>query len=206
MRRLIIALALIGLPFVAHAEFKKVTRQESKLLLVPPLIENGREVYQYGGWNASGGYESSFAAILPAKGGSYPQMQVYFQRLAALHEWSRAVDLDEKWLKQYFSFLKDKTIRITVPAPSMNRYLRVVRFAVEQSECAAFDMRQLDDHNNYKSDTDRNAISALYCAPAGVPLTDDLVRQATEGIYLRGGNGVERMLKGVARPVPANLM
>ena len=81
MWRLIVGLALIGLPVIAHAEFKKVMRQESKLLLAPPLLENGREIYQYGGWNASGGYESSFAAILPAKGGAYPQMQVYSSAL-----------------------------------------------------------------------------------------------------------------------------
>ena len=205
MWRLIVALALIGLPVVAHAEFKKVTRQESKLLLAPPLLENGREIYQYGGWNASGGYESSFAAVLPAKGGAYPQMQVYFQRLAQLHQWSRGADLDEKWLRQYFSFLKDKTIRITVPPPRAAHYVRVIRFAVDQSECAGFDIRQLNDANSIKSDTDRNSVYGLYCAPAGVPLTDDLVRQATEGIYVRGDNGVERMLQGVARPVPATL-
>ena len=84
MRRLILALALIGLPMAAHAEWKTVTRQQSKLLLDAPLLENGREVYRYGGWNASGGYEASFAAILSTKG-PYPLMQVYFQRLAQLH-------------------------------------------------------------------------------------------------------------------------
>ena len=42
------------LPVVAHAEFKKISQQESKLLLMASLIENGPKVYQYGGWNASG--------------------------------------------------------------------------------------------------------------------------------------------------------
>jgi hypothetical protein len=205
MRRLIIALVLIGLPFVAHAEFKKVTRQDSKVLIDAPLLENGREIYQYAGWDASGGYESSFAAILSANG-PYPLMQVYLQRLAQLHQWARGADLDEKWLKQYFSFLRDKTIRITVPAPRVTHYVRVVRFAVDQSECAGFDIRQLNDANSIKSDTDRNSVYGLYCAPAGVPLTDDLVKQATEGIYWRSGSGVERVLQGVARSVPAHLM
>jgi len=58
MWRLIVALALIGLPVAAHAEWKAVTRQQSKLLLEAPLLENGREVYRYGGWDATGGYES----------------------------------------------------------------------------------------------------------------------------------------------------
>lgn len=203
MWRLIAALALIGLPMAAHAEWKTVTRQESKLLLEAPLLENGREVYRYGGWDASGGYEASFAAILSAKG-PYPLMQVYFQRLAQLHQWARGADLDEKWLRQYFSFLKDKPIRITAPAPHVTHYLRVVRFAVDQSECAGFDIRQLNDAHSIKSDTDRNSVYALYCAPAGVALTDDLVRQATEGIYWRSDSGVERVLQGVARPVPAS--
>ena len=204
MRRLVLVLALVGLPVVAHAEWKKVTRQESKLLLVAPLLENGREIYQYGGWDASGGYESSFAAILSAKG-AYPQMQVYLHRMAALHQWGSGSALDEKWLKRSFSFLKDKTIHITAAAPQPGRYLRVVRLAVDQSDCAGFEMRQLDINNSIKSDSERNSVSGLYCAPAGVPLTDDLVRQATEGIYVRGDNGVERLLQGVARPVPATL-
>lgn len=203
MWRLIVTLALVGLPLAAHAEWKTVTRQQSKLLLEAPLLENGREVYRYGGWDASGGYEASFAAILSAKG-PYPLMEVYFQRLAQLHQWARGADLDETWLKHYFSFLKDKTIRITVPAPRVTHYVRVVRFAVDQSECAGFDIRQLDDANSIKSDIDRNSVYALYCAPPGVPLTDDLVRQATEGIYWRSDSGVERLLQGVARPVPAS--
>jgi hypothetical protein len=204
MRKLMLALALIGLPVVAHAEWKTVTRQESKVLLEAPMLEHGREVYRYGGWNASGGYEASFAAILSAKG-PYPLMEVYFQRLAQLHQWAGGAELDEKWLKQYFSFLKDKAIRITVPAPHVTRYVRVVRFAVDQSECAGFDIRQLNDANSIKSDTDRNSVYGLYCAPAGVPLTDDLVRQATEGIYWRNDSVVERLLQGANRPVPASL-
>jgi hypothetical protein len=207
MRRpmLMLALVLAGLPGGAHAEWKEVTRQESKLLIVAPLLEGGREIYRYGGWDASGGYESSFAAILPARG-AYPEMQVYFNRMAALHQWGSGSALDEKGLKRSFSFLGEKTIHITAAAPQPGRYLRVVRFAVDQSECAAFEMRQLDINNSIKSDAERNSITGLYCAPAGVPLTDDLVRQATEGIYVRGDSGVERMLKGVARPVPASLM
>ena len=43
MWRLIVALALIGLPVAAHAEWKTVTRQQSKLLLEAPLLENGRK-------------------------------------------------------------------------------------------------------------------------------------------------------------------
>jgi hypothetical protein len=205
MLRLIIVLALIGLPVIAHAEWKNVTRQEAKVLLAPPLLENGREIYRYGGWDASGGYEASFAAILSATG-AYPLMQVYFQRLAQLHQWSRGADLDEKWLKHYFSFLRDKTIRITAAPPRTANYVRVVRFAIDQSECAGFDIRQLNDANSIKSDTDRNSVYGLYCAPAGVPLTDDLVRQATESVYWRSNSGVERVLQGVSRPVPARLM
>jgi hypothetical protein len=204
MWRLIAALALIGLPVAAHAEWKAVTRQQSKLLIEAPLLENGREVYRYGGWDATGGYESSFAAILSAKG-PYPLMEVYLQRLAQLHQWARGVDLDEKWLKKFFSFLKDKPIRITAPASHATHYIRVVRFAVDQTECAGFDVRQLEDAQSIKSDTDRNSVYGLYCAPAGVPLTDDLVRQATEGIYWRSDSGVERLLQGVARPVPTSL-
>jgi hypothetical protein len=203
MWRLIAALALIGLPVVAHAEWKAVTRRQSKLLIEAPLLGNGREVYRYAGWDPSGGAETSFAAILSAKGG-YPLMEVYLRRLAQLHQWSRAPDLDESWLKRQFSFLKDKTIRITAPAPRVTHYVRIVRFAVDPSECAAFDIRQVDDANSIKSDIDRNGVSGLYCAPAGIPLTDDLVRQATEGIYWRSDSGVERVLQGVARPVPAS--
>ena len=82
-------LALVGLPGVAHAEWKKVSRQELKLLLAAPLLENGRESYQYGGWDASGGDQSCWTPR------SCPQrarhvMQVYFNRLAALHQWGEA--------------------------------------------------------------------------------------------------------------------
>jgi hypothetical protein len=205
MRRLIVALALIGLPGVAHAEFKKVTRQESKVLLEAPLLQNGREIYEYGGWNASGGQETSYAAIVPAKG-AYPRMQVYVETLASLHHWKFGNALDEKWLKGAFPFLKDKPIQITAQAPQQGAYLRVVRFTVGGTNCAGFEMRAVDAVGGVNSDESRNSISGFYCAPVGTVLTDDLVKQATEGVYVRGDSGVQRAVKGVSRPVPATLL
>lgn len=205
MRKLILALALVALPAAAHAEWKRITRQESKVLLAAPLLDNGQEVYEYAGWSAQGGHESSYAAIVP-RAGMYPRMQVYVDRLASLRYWKYGNDLDEKWLKQAFAFLKDKPIRITSAAPPSGRYLRIVRFAVDQASCASFEMRRLEDTGSVMSEDDRNSISALYCAPAGTPLGDELVQQATEGVYLRIDNKVERALKGVAKPVPPHLM
>lgn len=205
MRRLIVALALIGLPGVAHAEFKKVTRQESKVLLEAPLLQNGREIYEYGGWSASGGHESSYAAVVPASG-VYPRMQVYVETLASLHHWKYGNDLDEKWLRKAFPFLKDKPIQVTAPAPQPGPHLRVVRFTVGGANCAGFEMRTIDTMGAIGSNEDRNSISGFYCAPVGTALTDDLVKQATEGVYMRSDNGVERAVKGVSRPVPANLL
>ena len=205
MQRLIVALALIGLPLVAHAEFKKVTRQESKVLLAAPLLENGREIYEYGGWSASGGHESSYAAIVPANG-AYPRMQVYVETLASLHHWKVGNTLDEKWLRKAFPFLKNKPIQITAQAPSQGAYLRVVRFTVDGANCAGFEMRAIDAVGGVNSDEARSSISGFYCAPTGTALTDELVKQATEGVYVRGDGGVQRAVKGVSRPVPANLL
>ncbi len=67
-------------------------------------------------------------------------------------------------------------------------------------------MRVVDAVGGVNSDEARNSISGFYCAPIGMTLTDDLVRQATEGVYVRGDNGVQRAVKGVSRPVPANLL
>jgi hypothetical protein len=205
MRRLIVALTLVALPSAAHAEWKKVTRQDSKLLLAAPLLENGREVYEYGGWTAQGGHESSYAAIVPATG-AYPRMQVYLYRLASQSYWKIGSDLDEKWLKGSFPFLKDKTVQITAPAPGSGRYLRVMRFAIGGTSCAAFEMRHLDPTGSAKTDEYRNSVSGLYCASPDTALTDELVQQATEGVYVRIDNKVERVLQGVAKPLPARLM
>ena len=205
MQRLILALVLSALPWAANAEWKKVTRQESKLLLDAPMLEKGQEVYEYGGWSAQGQFESSYAAIVPASG-VYPRMQVYLARLASLTYWRSGNDLDEKWLRYAFGFLKDRSIEITTAAPRPGPYLRVVRFLVDRTTCAAFEMRRLEDTGSVMSESDRNSISALYCAPAGMVLDDDLVHQAAEGVYVRTGASVERVLKGVSRPVPAKLM
>ncbi len=205
MRHLIVALALIGLPVVAHAELKKVTRQESKVLLAAPLLESGREIYEYGGWSASGGSESSYAAIVPTSG-AYPRMQVYVEALAPLHHWKYGNALDEAWLRKAFPFLKDKPIQITARAPQPGAHLRVVRFTVGGANCAGFEMRTIDTIGAISSGEDRNSISGFYCAPLGTALTDELVKQATEGVYMRGDSGVERVVKGVSRPVPANLL
>jgi hypothetical protein len=205
MRRLILALVLSALPMAAHAEWKKVTRQESKLLLDAPLLENGQEVYEYGGWSAQGQFESSYAAVVPASG-VYPRMQVYLARLASLNYWRSGNELDEKWLKHAFGFLKDRPVEITAAAPRPGPYLRILRFMVDRTTCAAFEMRRLEDAGSVMSESDRNSISALYCAPTGMPLDNDLLHQATEGVYVRTGSTVERVLKGVSRPVPARLM
>jgi hypothetical protein len=205
MRRLILVLALSVVPVVAQAEWKKVTRQESKVLLAAPLLENGRELYEYAGWSAQGGHESSYAAIVPTKG-AYPRMQVYLRRMSSLHYWKYGSDLDEKWLMQTFPFFKDKTITITAAAPMSGPYLRAVRFAVDRTNCAAFELRRTGDIGAIMAEEDRISISGLYCPPPGTPLSDELLQQATEGVYVRTDSGVQRALKGVARPVPASLM
>lgn len=205
MRRLIVALALIGLPVVAHAEFKKVTRQESKVLLAAPLLASGREIYQYGGWSASGGSESSYAAIVPASG-LYPRMQVYVETLASLHHWKYGNALDEKWLRTAFPFLKDKPIQITAPAPQPGPHLRVVRFTVGGANCAAFEMRTIDRMGAISSNEDRNSTSGFLLRAVGKGV-DRRPGEAGDRRRLRArDSGVERAMKDVAKPIPASLL
>jgi hypothetical protein len=169
------------------------------------MLENGREVFQDYGWNANASMRTAYAAVVPAAG-SYPRMQVYLEQGAPLSYWKTGSSLDAAWTKARFPFFKDKDVQISAAAPGFGPYQRSARFTVEGANCAAFELRHLGPTGSAKTDDYLDSVSGFYCAPLGTALTDALLQQALESIYVRHNGKVERLVKGVSRPVPAHLM
>jgi hypothetical protein len=189
----------------AHAEWKKVAKTESNLLLVLPFLESGREIFQDGGWNAQASTRTAYAAVVPVSG-AFPRAQVYSTEIAPLYNWRMGIVLDAAWIKDKFPFFKDKDVQITIPAPSTDAYVRRVQFTVGAATCVGFDLRQAGVTAAFNSTESLQSVSGIYCPPAGTALTDELFQRVVEGIFVRRNGKVERAVTGTNKPLPAELM
>jgi hypothetical protein len=195
---LLISLVASG---AAHAEFKKVARADSKLLLSMPYLDGGRQVFNDGGWSSTQKTNTAYAALVPQKG-VYPRAQVYWDRAAPQHYWKVGSSLDTTWIKQRVPFFKDKSVQIDSAAPNSDALLRVTRFSVDTASCVAFEMRQTFTGVGDSLPNALDSFSGIYCPPVGTPLTDELVQQVTEGIFVRRDGRIERALPNVNKPLP----
>jgi hypothetical protein len=202
---LTLLLPALLLPVVGgHAESRKVTAQESKILLRVPYLEDVTPNYQYYGWNDKASTETSYAGLARSNKPA-GRAQVYLYQASPTSHWTRGAVLDEKWIKTMIPFLKDKAIQITTPAQSSGPYVRVARFVVEDAKCMAFDLRHVAGVMDWEGEEARQAISGIYCPPAGIDLDDALIQRVFEGIFVRRDGRIERVLAGVNKPIPPEL-
>ncbi len=205
MRFIVLTLAAFLITGPAHAEWKKVAKSDSKLLLVTPFPETTREVFEDSGWSASAKTSTAYAAAVPSSG-SYPRVQVYLHQLAPLTYWRRGSVMDAAWIKQSFPFTKDKDVVVTRQAPPSDAFLRVTYFTIAAAACVAFEMREItNDPGGATALGASDSVSGMYCPPPGTPPTETLTRRVTEGIFIRRDGQIERALRGVDAPLPAQL-
>ncbi len=203
--RLILPLLIVLLSAsAANAEWKKVARNDSRLLLSMPAFEGGREVFEDSGWNDKQSVTTAYAALVPTAG-TYPRMQVYWHQAAPLTYWKLGSTLDAAWIKGRVPFFKEKDVQVTEAAGSASPYLRQTRFSVGEARCVAFEMRVTGNPVGSVIPEERESVSGIYCPPIGTPLTDALVAQATEGIYVLRDGKIERALRGIETPIPAHI-
>ena len=189
----------------AHAEWKKIAKAESNLLLVLPFLESGRQSFQDAGWNAQATAKTAYAAVV-SPSGAYPRAQVYSTEIAPMSYWRSGFVLDAVWIKDKFPFFKDKDVQITIPAPSTDAYVRRVQFTAGAATCVGFDLRQAGIPAAFNSTESLHSVSGIYCPPAGTALTDELFQRVVEGIFVRRNGKVERAVPGTNKPLPAELM
>jgi|GEM_PF-6443030 len=202
MRFISFVVAALALASPAHAEWKKVTKADSRILLATPFAEASREVFEAGDWNSTARTVSSYAAAVPAKG-LYPRVQVYLEQTAPLVYWKFGSALDTAWLKSRFPFLKDKDVQITSPAPNSDAFLRTSQFAVGAARCVAFEMRHITNNTSGAAAAGaRDSVSGFYCPSPGTAPSEDLLQKVTEGIFVRRDGQIERVLRGVNAPIP----
>ncbi len=103
MRFISLVFATLALASPAHAEWKKVAKADSKILLATPFAEATREVFEAGDWSSTARTISSYAAVVPANG-LYPRVQAYLEQTAPLVYWKYGSALDADWLKSRFPF------------------------------------------------------------------------------------------------------
>ena len=147
---------------------------------------------------------TAYAALVPTAG-TYPRMQVYWHQAAPLTYWKLGSTLDAAWIKGRVPFFKEKDVQVTEAAGSASPYLRQTRFSVGEARCVAFEMRVTGNPVGSVIPEERESVSGIYCPPIGTPLTDALVAQATEGIYVLRDGKIERALRGIETPIPAHI-
>lgn len=202
MRFISFVVATLALASPAHAEWKKVAKADSRLLLVTPFSEATREVFEANDWSSTTRIISSYAAMVPANG-LYPRVQVYLEQTAPLVYWKFGGALDAAWLKRLFPFFKDRDVQITSPAPNSDAFLRTSQFTVGAARCTAFEMRHITNSTGGASAVGaRDSVSGFYCPPPGTAPSEDLLQKVTEGIFVRRDGQIERVLRGVNAPIP----
>jgi hypothetical protein len=205
MRLFVILTLFLALPDASKADWKTVSAADSRLLLSMPYLESATQRYDDGGWNAQATMHSSYAAAVP-KSSVYPRAQVLLDQAAQLTYWKLNIALDADWVKRRFPFFKDREVRITQAAPDTNAFLRIARFSVGEQACFVFDMRHRQDQNVSANDeAHRRAVAGIYCPPPGMAVTDELVHLAVEGIFVRTDVGLQRVMPGIDKPIPAGL-
>ena len=199
---LIAALSLVGL--AAEAQDKRVSAQESLILLRAPLLENVTPIYQYFGWNSRASVETAYAGV--ARDNTVAsRAQVYLNQTAPQSYWRLGSALDEEWIRSSFPFMKDRAVRVTAPAPAAGPFVRTANFEVEAAKCVAFELRHVTNDIGTPPLEQRQSVSGIYCPPVGVALDDALIRRVFEGIFVRRDGRIERALRGVDKPIPPEL-
>jgi hypothetical protein len=85
MRAMVAIFAALALPAATtQAQEKRVSAQESKILLLLPHLENIAPVYQYFGWNARASVETAYGGIAantspPSRGQVYLHQTSYMR-------------------------------------------------------------------------------------------------------------------------------
>jgi hypothetical protein len=207
MRKCLVHAAAFALLFPATAAAQtppNVARDQSAILLDMPGLANGREVFQYLGWNDRFSVEHSYASQVAARA-DYPRAQVSYYRLTSGFYWRYSV-LDEAWIRR-FNFFKERKLELTkeLPGPSSD-YLSTIRFRVDGSDCVGFSMRSVAMGVEGGQSAGTPAFEGLYCGAAGEALSDDTVRAAIAGVYFRDGGKLRRAYGGDARPIPERLL
>ena len=206
MRLMVVALSVAWLAMTgAYAQEKRVSAEDSQILLLAPYLEDLKPTYQYFGWNARGSVDTAYAGV--ARNNRPPsRAQVYLNQTAPNTYWRAGNSLDEAWIKSTIPYLKDKAVHIAAPAPMAGPFVRIARFEVDGASCMAFELRHVTNDTGAPGIADRQSVSGIYCPPANVVLDDALIQRVFEGIFVRRDGRIERALRGVNKPIPAQLM
>jgi hypothetical protein len=206
MRAMVAIFAALALPAATtQAQEKRVSAQESKILLLLPHLENIAPVYQYFGWNARASVETAYGGL--ALNASPPSRgQVDLHQTAPLTYWRTGGALDAAWVRSLFPFFKNLAVNVTAPAPLPGPFARTATFEVDAARCMAFELRHVSNDVGTPTLDQRQSVSGIYCPPAGTALDGALIQRVYEGIFARRDGRIERVLRGVTKPIPPELL
>jgi hypothetical protein len=192
------------LPLTSHAQdggnWKRVTKAQSQLMLHLPYLEAATMEYQFLDWNARASSKASYVTALTPSA-VYPRAQVYLREYGPQSGPPENIRVTDRWLRDTFPFFKNRDIKITARPVNSSKYIRYARFTSERAGCVMFDMRNLRSSAGETNE----GVQGVYCAPHNVELTETLIQQVTEGVYVRRGGRIERAVHGTGKPIPPQL-
>lgn len=175
----ILAVLLMAGAALAQPATNTVPREQSKLQLDMPGLENQRAIHQYFGWNPQYTIETSYAAQTP-RAGDYPRAQVYLRLLAPGMVWTVSRDVDARFIQNFAPYFKDKPIKmITSGGGGSNQTQRVYRFEVDGAECVFFAVTEAYAVGGGVATTRSgggnmtSSVVGTYCGAASARLSDD---------------------------------
>jgi hypothetical protein len=179
MRRAFVLVFLL-IPVLAQAQQPNVVpREQSKLQLDMPGLENQRAIHQYFGWNPQYTIETSYAAQTP-RAADYPRAQVYLRLLAPGMVWKVNRDVDARFVQNFVPYFKDKKITMLASGGSgTNEARRIYRFEVDGAECVFFAVTEAYAVGGGASTTNSgggnltSSVVGIYCGAASARLSDD---------------------------------
>ena len=200
----VVAFSAVAAGVAAQQLPNVVTRADSQVLLDMPQLENGRETYQYFGWNKGFTQETSYAAVSAASGG-FPRAQIYLRQLGKGRLWTGS-RLDEAWIRNLGAFFKERQIAFQDGPKTGTSYVTTIRFTVDSSPCLGFMLRPVS-HDRQGSATGNGPMSfdGAYCAPPGAAASTIDEQAVLRGVYYRRDGAVLRAFEGDAAPIPDRL-
>jgi hypothetical protein len=206
MRAMVAIFAALALPAATtQAQEKRVSAQESRILLLLPHLENIAPVYQYFGWNARASVETAYGGIA-ANTSPLSRGQVYLHQTAPLTYWRTGSALDAAWVRSSFPFFKNLAVNVTTAAPPPGPFARTATFEVDTARCMAFELRHVSNDVGTPTLEQRQSVSGIYCPPAGTALDGELIQHVYEGVFVRRDGRIERVLRGMNKPIPPQLL
>lgn len=193
MIRGITLLALTAASFSASTVYGQnppnINKEQSRLALDMPGLENAREIYQH--WQAGKvGLQRYYAALI-SRDGPFPRAQVYFTELGPNYYWRAPETINETWIRNLAPFLENQHIEMRSATTDATGELKLARFEIDEADCVAFAREMKINTRTIELTKERISrhIHGFFCGSVGTKLTSSTIAAIISNIQVKDVTG-----------------